>query len=144
MEIQPASIAQVRLRDTGGIFTVDEDVGHIAAQVREVDPSLSLHWSDGGGYFEVREACQDGKDRMVLTCTELDGRVIERLRQIRHSSYDFVREVDRMDAQADREREWASHNRIGEVGEKLAHALRKDLLHTGKAFIPRDVNGDRS
>lgn len=144
MEIQPASIAQVRARDTGGIFTVDEDVGHIAAQIREVDPSLSLHWSEGGGHFEVRELCADGKDRLVLTCNELDGRVVERLRQIRHPSYDYMAEIDRLDRQADRDKEHASSERIGEVGEKLAYALRKDLLHTGKAFIPKDLNGNRS
>jgi len=136
VEIQPASIAQVRLGKTGGTITVEDDVGDVARQIKDLDPSLSLHWSPEGEHFIVVEACQDGKNRVMLTTNELDSRVVERLRYISSPDYDYVKDMDRLDDAAKREADHKFHLETGEAAEHMAHALRKDLQYGGKIFLP--------
>jgi hypothetical protein len=139
MEIAPATIAQVRLGATGKSVTVEDDVGDIARRIKEIDPALSLHWSDPGQHFYVMEDCKDGKPRMVLTCNELDNRLIDRLRMLASPDHDYIAEVDRLDDAAQRAKDHAFHEQTGEIGERLAHAVRKDLQAKNKIILPRGV-----
>jgi hypothetical protein len=136
MDLQPASIAQVRQGKHRRI-TVEADVGNVVKQIREIDPRLGVIWDDDGEFFAVVE--QDGlKQRIVLTALELDHRVLERLREISSPDYDYVAEMDRMDAVADREKDHRFSEEVGENAELMAHALRKDLgaKYQGKIFVP--------
>lgn len=138
MDVQPASIAQVRTGKDGKPITIDADVGGVAAQLREIDPKLKLAWNEKGGFFYVAE--DDGREeRLVFTAQECDGRIVERARQIASESYDLVAEMDRLDRGVERERDHAFSEKLGEAGERAAHALRKDLGATNKAFVGKDV-----
>jgi len=137
MDLQPASIAQVRQGKHRRI-TVEADVGSIVQQIQEIDPRLGVIWDDDGEFFAVVE--QDGpKQRLVLTALELDHRVLERLREISSPDYDYVAEMDRMDREADKEKDHRFMQEVGENAEVMAHALRKDLSYQGKIFIPEWV-----
>ena len=134
MELQPASITQVRQGKKRRI-TVEADVGNVVAQIKEIDPRLGVIWDDDGEFFAVVE--QDGpRQRLVLTALELDHRVLQRLREISSPDYDYVAEMDRIDAVADSEKEHRFKNEVGERAEVMAHALRKDLGYKGKIFMP--------
>ncbi len=139
MEVQPATLAQVRAGRDGRRVIVEEDVGDIARQIHEIDHRLGVQWNEKGEFFMVIE--QDGlRERLVLTAQELDGRVVERVRRIADPAYDFVGEIDQMDQQAQREKDSRFREETGLVGERLAHAVRKDLGYQGKVFVPDWMN----
>jgi hypothetical protein len=136
MDLQPASIAQVR-QGNGGRITVEADVGSVVRQIREVDPRLGVTWDEAGEFFRVVE--QDGlKQRTVLTAQELDHRVLARIRELASEDYDYVAEVDRIDREADRESDRRFSEETGEIAEYLAHCVRKDLgaTYKGRVFVP--------
>ena len=137
MDLQPASIAQVRQGKHRRI-TVEADVGNVVAQIKEIDPRLGVIWDDDGEFFAVVE--QDGlKQRIVLTALELDYRVLARIKELASPDYDYVAEMDAMDKLADKEKDRRFHNEVGERAEVMAHALRDDLQFKGKIFVPEWV-----
>ena len=134
MDLQPASIAQVRQGKHRRI-NVTADVGSVVKQIQEIDPRLGVIWDEDGEFFAVVE--QDGpKQRIVLTALELDHRVLQRIRELASPDYDYVAEMDAMDKQADKEKEHKFMQEVGENAEVMAHALRTDLQYKGKIFIP--------
>lgn len=141
MELRHASIALVQKAKNGQKITVEQDVLDVVGQVKEIDPNLSVHW-DEAGYFEIKELCPDGKERLVTTTLELDQRLLEHLRMISSPGWDVGREIDRAEALRDRELDHAYHERVGPLGEKAAHALRKDLQAKNRIFLPRGVECD--
>jgi len=58
------------------------------------------------------------------------------VRQISHSSYDYSKEVARLDAQAERDSDHKLAEATGEGHERLYHALRKDMGVQSKIFVP--------
>jgi hypothetical protein len=142
MEIAPASLAQVRAGQNGRRYLIEDDVLDVARRIKEIDDSLSLQFNERGEFFVVVQTVDTPtgpEEKLVLTAQELDERVLHRVKHITHQSYDYVAEMDQMDAQAKRDEDHAFHEKTGEAGEVAAHALRKDLGLKGKAFVPEDV-----
>lgn len=138
MQLQPASITQVREGKHGRV-TVEADVGSVVQQIQEIDPRLGVIWDEDGGFFAVVE--QDGpRQRIVFTCLELDYRVLERVRELASEDYDYVADMERIDAQADRAKDHRFSQEVGERAELMAHALRSDLQYKGKVFVPDWIN----
>ena len=140
--IEPASVAQVRRARDGRRITIDEDVGEVAVRLKEIDPKLGLQWNEKGDFFMVVEYVQkpEGEEeRLIFTAKECDHRIVKRMEQIAHPSYDFMAEVEAMDKQAERDKDHRFHEQTGEAAERMAHALRRDLQHGGKIFIPKEV-----
>lgn len=119
---------------------VEDDVLDVARRIKEIDSSLSLQFNERGEFFVVVQTLQDGEEKLVLTAQELDERVLHRLKHITHQSYDFTAEVERMDKQAEKDADDRFHEQAGAAGEVAAHALRKDLGVTSKAFVSKDVD----
>jgi hypothetical protein len=137
MDIRPATMAQVTFARDGRKVTIEEDVGSIAMQLKEIDPKLKLQLNEKGGFFMVIE--DDGREeRLVFTAQECDGRILKRMREIAAPDYDYVGELERMDKQAAKDRDHSLSEKSGEIGEHLAHALRKDL-NPGKAVVSKDI-----
>jgi hypothetical protein len=87
-------------------------------------------------YFVVYQLCdQDGDERLVTTSQTFDQRLVERIRQITHESYDLAGELAREDDRRDRERDHEFSEQVGEIGERLFHAMRKDKGRTDTAFV---------
>lgn len=143
MDISPANIAQVELGRDGRVVTIDDDVLNIAKDLKAIDDKLRLRWVEKAEYFCVYELEEDGSESLVLTSQELNPQIVERVRQIAHPSYDYVAELDKLDAQVDREFNHAQRERLGEAAEKLSFAVRKDLGLTNRAFI-KDTKVDAS
>lgn len=143
MEIQPATIEQVAKGRDGKMITIDADVGGIAQQLTEVDPHLKLRFSESGGYFVVYREAPEGSE-LVGTYQELDHRVLKDVQRLawlnRQPGYSYADELDKKDAEADKEAEHARKEAMGEPAEKLHYALRKDKNMLGqRAFIKKDI-----
>ena len=140
MEIKHASIAQVLAGRNGRQIAVENDVGEIARQIKEIDPSLSLHFNEFGEYYVVVETLQSGKESRVTTVPHdgLDSRLLEELRRISKVK-DFAAEIEEMDRRADREKDYRFEQKIGEAGERMAHAIRKDVQAKNKIILPKGI-----
>lgn len=148
MRIEPARVDQIRSASDGRMVLIDADVAGVAADLHDYDPLLRVRFAEAATppYFVVyREIGQpDGqvKQELVLTAQQLDHRIVNRVREIdsqSRSGYDFVAEVDRQNARAEREKLERRHERFGEQHEHLAHALRKDFGVKNRIFVGRDV-----
>lgn len=142
-EIQPASMAQIIKGKNGHYIEVDDDVGNVVRDLQEIDNRLRVRYSEAGDYFVVymrEDDMEPGDGYLVTTAEQLDARLVNRIRRISHESYDFSKEVQAIDRQADKEREHAYSEHLGEIAERLAHALRKDRgFDQWRAYIPKDL-----
>lgn len=126
MEIQPATLPQIQKGRRGRVVFVDNDALDVAKRLREIDPSLRLAWNEFGEYFVVYQQLEAGSEHIVTTAQTADSRLVERIRRISHSSYDFAKELDKLDQKAKRDAERQFQEAVGEKAERLAHAIRKD------------------
>lgn len=129
---------------------VDADSCAVVKDLQEIDKTLGVRFVDGPEpYFAVTQTIEHGDGRVeqhLVTTTQayptqfgtytgLDNRVVERVREITHSSYDFMAEAEK------NKKEWEDTMRrkredvLGEMGEQAAYAVRKDMGSTSKAFI---------
>jgi hypothetical protein len=146
MEVPAASLAQVTRARDGRLVEITDDVQGIANALAQIDHHLSLRYSETGEYWVVYwrpEGSEYGDGDLITTTTELDHRLVKRIEflywQARQPGYSFADEVEAQDAAAEREREHQFSERVGEIGERLAHALRKDLQVKSKIVVPADV-----
>lgn len=139
MDIEHASLACVQRGIKGELITIEDDVLDVARRLKEIHPSLHVYWNEQGEYFVIYELCDDGRERVVTTVKELDPRLIAHFEQLASESWNVVAEIDRMDAQADRDKEHAFAERVGEIGERLHHALRKDYEVRDRIYLPSGV-----
>lgn len=137
--MQPATLTQVRAGRGGRMMEVDADVLDICRRIQEIEPSLGVDYNEYGKYFRVYQTI-GGEKHTVTTVTELTPELVERIRRLAHPSYDLAAELDRIDDQADREQQHAFREQVGEVGEHLFHAMRKDLEVKDRIWLPRGIS----
>jgi hypothetical protein len=142
IDIQPATMQQVTRTDKGRLIAMGDDVQGVAKALHEIDQYLTLSYDPDQEYFIVRRDVpqEDGSvdEQLVLTARELDHRIVARVKEIGSEDYDYVGELDRLDAEADRRKDKAHSEKMGDAGERLRHALRQDLGYTDRAFIGGD------
>jgi tRNA threonylcarbamoyladenosine modification (KEOPS) complex Cgi121 subunit len=134
VELAPATFAQVKQARGGRMVLIEDDVLDVVGQLRQIDRSLRVRFAEEGGYFVVYQQTDDG-EQLVLTCQELDQRVVERVRLIGSSAYDLVADMEAADAKRESDHEASVKEQVGEIGERLFHAMRKDKGATDRAFI---------
>ena len=132
-----ASLIQVRAGRDGRIIEIDNDVMDICRRVQEIDSSLGVDWNEDGNYFRVYQLLQGGRKHTVTTTLELTPELVERVRRIADPSYDLAGELDRLHDQAERDRKHRFAEQTGEAGERLFHAIRKDLQTQDRIYVPR-------
>ena len=137
MDIKPASLAQVQRSRTGKLIQIDDDVLGIAQQLHEIDENLHLRYSEAGEYFVIFHTDPETKtEHFVLSSVDLNPQIVERIRQISSNSYDFVKEIEKQEAQAERDNDHRIREQSGDIAERFFHARRKDLGITSKIFVP--------
>lgn len=137
MELDRPSLSQVITGMHGELVTVEDDVLEVARRLKDIHPDLSVRWNQQGEYFTIYEDCPDGVERLVTNVKHLDGRLISYFERMAHESWDAVKEIEKMEAATDRERDHAMKERIGEIGERLHHALRKDFhFNQDRIWLP--------
>lgn len=139
MELPHASFDQFVTARDGQRVLVEADVQGVVQQIREIDPHLTVHWNEQGAHFVVIERLENGDEKLVTTALGLDGRLVKRLQWLASPGYDFVRELEAVDAKVEAEKDYQFSERIGEHAEPLAHAIRKDFSDKSKIVLPRGV-----
>lgn len=137
--MQRATLTQVRAGRGGQMYEIDADVLDICRRIQEIDKSLGVDFSEAGSYFRVYQQV-NGAKHTVTTTTELTPEVIEVVRRIAQPGYDVGAEMDRLDDIADRERQRTLKEAAGEAGERLFHAVRKDVDAKDSISLPRGIN----
>lgn len=144
MEVRPATLAQVIAGHDGVMVQVDDDVQGVANRLAEIDENLRLRYSMAGEYWVVYFKPpneEEGNGYVVTTAQEIDMRLAERVAEVfykyRQPGYSLSAELDANDKAADEARDKAFTESAGEMYERLAHAIRKDLGTTNRIFVPR-------
>jgi len=129
---------------------VDSSSCSIVADLKSIDPSLEVRFVDSAEpYFAIVQNIdhRDGRKEQHLVTTVLaeqtsfgsyaglDQRIVERVRKITHPSYDFGSEALAIKTEHDNEARRKREDLYGDIGERAAFELRKDLGSTSKAFI---------
>jgi hypothetical protein len=136
-----ASLEEVQAGRGVELVHIEDDVLDVVRRLREIHPGLNVRWNPHQEYFTIYELCVDGRERIVTNVTELDPRLIEHFEMLASESWDAVAEMDRMDDQAERDKEYALAERTGEIGERLHHALRSDLEVKDHVYVPEKYRG---
>lgn len=143
MDIEHADLIQVQ-RAIGGkydgcLVAIEDDVLDVVRRLKAIDPHLGVYWNEVGEYFVIYEMCDDGRERLVTTVKQLDSRLISHFEQLASESWDVIAEMEKMDDLAEKEKKRRFAEKVGEIGERLHHALRKDYEVKDRIFLPRDV-----
>lgn len=140
-----------------GVVVVEDDVQNVVRGVKEISDRLHVYYNPQTEGFDVVESCLDGTDRLVFSASQLDNRVLDRLRQADHwhgedtprnilgEGEDFVAQVDAHNARLEELQREAFHDQMGEVTERLAWALDNTKDHHsvgGSIRVPRSISGE--
>lgn len=151
MNVEPAHIDQIRRAKNGRYIEIDKDVGGVVEDLRRIDPHLRVRFAEDGNppFFAVRYESDDKRDTYLVltvqafrtasgTWSGLDQRVVKRIEQIGHDSYDYPAEVERQTVTARATNRARVLDKLGVNAEEAAHALRKDLgqKYKGRIFKP--------
>lgn len=146
MDINPATLPQIQKGRRGRVVFIDDDALNVAKDLREIDASLRLAWNEFGEYFVVYQQLDDGTEHLVTTAQTADARLVKRIKRIAHPSYDYGKDLDEQDKKAEKAAEHIFEERVGDLAERLAQALRKDMS-TPRVDINRNLgrsNGSNS
>ena len=164
MQIQPATVNQLRLAENGQWMEIDKDVGSVAEDLKKIDAGLKVRFPVAAKdpvwvvYHEGHPDCPHngagGEHSTYLVTTAkavrnhlgvwegLDQRIVRRIMEIGHSSYDFTAELERANLKAKADNLAAAREKMGPLHEQAAHLIRKDFglgPYKGRSFIPKDV-----
>lgn len=131
MDIPTVPVDLIARDRMGNKVLIESDVCNVAADLKSIDERLKVRWSEVGEYFVVytEEPKGDGSvdQSLVLTSYELDQRIVKRVQKIMHPSYNYANDLERIEQEAKKDQDRKFDEQVGEAGERLAHALRKDL-----------------
>jgi hypothetical protein len=114
-----------------GVIELDDDVLSIVRQVRELyERRITIELLPGSPEpYAFVEHCEDGVDRLIFTCVELDPRALERLQRSDSHSRAYVdpyeaqeREHDRLQTIKDEE----AKERLAALAEEMAYNLKRE------------------
>lgn len=142
IEIQPASLGQVVMGRGGRKIYIEDDVGNVARDLRDIDSSLRLMYNERSECFVVYQVTLDSEghvrsEHLVTTAQECDQRLVNRVKKITQPGYDYLKELEKAEAKSKADSEYQLAERLGDAGERLYHAVRKDTMgaDTGKYFF---------
>jgi hypothetical protein len=100
-------VEQKLVQISEGVF-VEGDVLRVVEKIQLYDENLSVQWLDdrhpdftiGDPPYRIVESCPDGLLRPVMTCWELDERVLERLKAADHQQSDVLAALDNVNTRA--------------------------------------------
>jgi hypothetical protein len=132
--IDPAQILTVR-QVGGTTIEISDDVQGVARSLREIDDRFRLradldHVQNLLGWtVELHIPLPDGSTEEQFVCAyrELDHRIVRDARRYTSPGYVIADELEKEDAARDKAMDDRRREQSGEIGERLAHAIRADL-----------------
>lgn len=110
----------------GRIITIQDDVLGIKRRIQDLWPELRVYFDQDSDEWVITEMCRDHTERLVFTTTALNESVIARL--YRAQAGDFTADLDKEEAQREKDHDAKLADMAGDAGERLAHAFAKDGL----------------
>lgn len=143
MQIEPATLAQVTQARGAGYVVIDDDVGSVAQGLARIDPHIRLRYSEAGGYFAIYWQ-DDCEEYLITTAQELDQRIVQRVEEVyfrcQQPGYSFADDLEAAEERQKADEEHELDERYGEIGERLAHAMRKDTYRDKhRIFVPESA-----
>lgn len=142
IDIEPVGFDQIVRGRGGKLVVIENDVSGIAKQIKEINKDFFLRYNEQGEYFVVLQDMGPGyRPHPVTMAQHCDQRLVERTRKVVHSSYDGGAEMDRQHDEQDRVNDAQFTEKVAEVSEKLAWAIREDIrkARPGPVYIPPDI-----
>jgi len=114
-----------------GVIELEDDVLSIVRQVREqYGRRITIELlPDSPEPYAFVEHCEDGTDRLVFTCVELDPRALERLLRSDSHGRAYIDPYDEAEQAHDSLQEAKdehSKEQLREVAEEMAYALKRE------------------
>lgn len=152
MDIRPVPFEQVLLGRDGRTYGVSGEAGRIVQRLHEIDPSLRVHFNEGGMFFVVSQLV-DAAGAAVATEADSAGeklvmrvpaddwneKVVKDLElrafEVRNGISAAVR-LDRLDAQREKDTYARLEADVGERSYDLFRAFQKDLGINPRIFVP--------
>jgi hypothetical protein len=134
---------RLALTDRMELVPVEADVFGVAERLKRIDPGLKLSFNKKEEVFVLEWHGLNDKaelvEEFVGAYTELDGRLVNLVERLaareNRNRYELAKELDRLDAERDREHAHEQYEKVGPIAEGLAHALRKDLGIKNRAYM---------
>jgi hypothetical protein len=136
LDLEPprASLGQLQLTNKLEMVPVENDVLGVVARLKNIDPGLKMFFDFGQEIFVLYHEGLNEQghvvEQLVGAYKELDQRVInliERIDAQGRGRHNLVAELEKLEAEKDREQRHEQMEKVGALGERLHHALRKDL-----------------
>lgn len=124
----------------GRIITYQEDVLGVKREIEQRWAGLvSVFFDTDMEVWVIVEHCQDGTDRVAFTTGVLSQATIDKIHRCDQDSRSFVDPegaYQQADREEEREKDWNLSERVGEVAERMYHALRRDgLIHRPQVHL---------
>jgi hypothetical protein len=136
LKLEPprATLGQLQLTNKLSMRRVDSDVLGVVERLKSIDPGLEMLYDEGQKVFVLyhKGVNEDGHvfENLVGAYTELDQRIInliERIDAQGRGRTDLVKELEKLEAEKDRENALRRLNAVGPIAERMLHAMRRDL-----------------
>lgn len=114
------------------------------ARIRELRPDahFNVFFDFDQELYIITQVLEDNTEELVLTTKELNEQEIKRRiweGRPERSADEFLADLDKENAQIERDKEREFEDQLGDAGERLAHALKKDGV-----VDHEDIHGGRS
>lgn len=119
---------------------VDADMFDICERVREISPSLLIVLLEHSGTdtmaYAIMEQCADGAARLIFKVPQLDGRVLDKLREL--MAVPFEERYRRVEEENHRFEQAEHENAMDQLYEDMGRPMWTELERCG--FIQRGVS----
>lgn len=122
---------------------ISRDVQGVADALHRIDHRLRLRFSEPGQYFVVYlkpDEWEEGDGYSVTTALDLDHRLVERVEKVyyecKQPGYSLADNLEKQEVAKKKQLDHEFTESHGDMYEKLAFAMRKELGHDQqRAFI---------
>lgn len=164
MDIQPASVEQIRMGSDGRMVVIDAQTSQVVKDLQDMVPEIRVRLAEDAKppYYAVYvvpeggcpcpdPVCEHG--HLVLTQTAtltssgtyagLDERIVKRVAEIDprgRGDYDYAKEIEKQNELARKRGRERQRERMDELGEQAQRELRKHTSpNPSRIFVPRDA-----
>jgi hypothetical protein len=126
-----------------GVYTFEKDVEEARARIEREYPTLRVLWDFETKEHLIVEKCLDGVERLYFaTKTFYEDEIRERIRigdDAARRNEDPFDAIERANEEREKRIDAELADKIGDVGQKLAHAFAKDGLTVRPRMVPRSI-----
>jgi len=132
----------------GRLITEGPDVLSIKDEIHARWPGvLECYFDTCELEWVIVEKCQDGAERLVMTTKALGPHVLDKLQRIdaaAHAQGDIADKLEKESDKAERDKDHAFSETIGEPLERLEHSLKDVVLPVNQFFFGPSMRNEKA